>query len=123
VHDIRISNHTESKTGNQSLLLTSACLTEDSRAEESDDIDTAQLLRNHDHERRQCCAANTRDGEELDELTEIVALSHDIGFNLELGMDVVQVASGLNVVESEAFQGLESLEIFVLLDIPSGRFR
>jgi hypothetical protein len=37
-------------------------------------------------------------------------------------MDVVQVASGLDVVESEAFQGLESLEIFVLLDIPSGRF-
>ena len=120
MHDIRISNHTESKTGNQSLLLTSACLTEDSRAEESDDIDTAQLLRNHDHERRQCCAANTRDGEELDELTEIVALSHDIGFNLELGMDVVQVASGLELSVTESFQRLVSVQVAAFLNVPSG---
>lgn len=115
-------DRTESETGNQSFLLAGSCLAEDGGAEEGDDIDPAHLLRDHDHERRQRRTAHARDSEELDEAAEIVALSHDVGFDFELGVDVVQIASCLDVVESEALQGFESFEVLVLLDVPSRRF-
>ena len=59
---------------------------------------TAHLLRNHNREGRQRCASNSRDREKLQEACNIVALANDVGLNLQLAVDVIEIAGCLDVV-------------------------
>jgi hypothetical protein len=81
------------------------------------------LLGNHDHETGQSRTANTRDGEKLREARDVVALADDSGFDLELAVNVVQVAGSLDWVVAEAEKRRVSLLIAVLLHEPTWRFR
>jgi len=87
------------------------------------DVDTAHLLRKHDDTRCDRRSSDSRDGPKLDEsLDEAVSLD-DLGFFLDLEVDVVEISSGLNVVVTEATERLESILCSTLLEEPSRRLR
>jgi hypothetical protein len=86
---------TEAPRSPQCLILIKARRHEDCGGVECDDVDTAHLLRNHDSERGKGRAANSRNGEELDKASYVVALADDGRLNFELFMDVIEIASCL----------------------------
>lgn len=85
------------------------------------DVDTAHLLGNHDNESSNVGTANSGNGEELSESSDVVALAHEIPLNVELSADVVHVAGALDGVVSELDHGLPSLGVAVLLHQPTRR--
>lgn len=89
---------------------------------ESNDVDTAHLLSNHDNERRQGRTTNPGDGEELDATLEVVRLADDLCFDLKLRMNVVEVTSCLHGAEAKPNKRLPGLAVAILLDEPAGRF-
>ena len=116
-------DETESERRPQSLLWRSAGVDEDGRGVEGNDVDTAHLLRKHDGERGQGGAADTRNGEQLDESLRVVGLSGDGAFKLDLRVDVVDIASGLKRRVSQTKQRAVRLVVPVLLDVPARGFR
>ena len=80
------------------------------------------MLRQHDGEGGEGGAAYTWDGEELDEAGNVVGFTNDIGFFLDLRKDVVQIASGLEGRVPETAEGLESVAIASLFDVPARGF-
>ena len=88
-------HQTEAEGGEEGLEIAGTGIVEDCGAVESDDVYAAHLLGEHDSERGACRATNAGDGKELDEAGDVVAAADNVGFLLDLRMDVVQVASGL----------------------------
>lgn len=82
-------NETKAPRSPQCLVVAKAGFCKDCRGVESDDVDTAHLLGNHDCERGKGRAANTRNGEELDKSSYIITFSDYGRLNLELFVDVI----------------------------------
>ena len=112
-------DETESERGKQGIQIASTSVHEDSRGVESDDVDTAHLLSQHDRERSASCTSDTGNREELNEAGDIVALANDIGLLLNLGVDVVKITSRLEGGISETAERSESVGVSALLDVPS----
>lgn len=86
-------------------------------------LTSAQLLGQHDSERSEGSATDTRDREELEEASHIVAAVLDkFRFDAQLGVDVEEIASGLQLGVAEALERLVRLGVLALLDVPAGRF-
>lgn len=84
-------------------------------------MNTTYLLGNHDGESGQVGAAHTRDGEELEEAGDVIALAHDLLLDDELGMDSVHVSGHLNLVVAQLDHGIPCVGVAVLLHVPTGR--
>lgn len=86
-------------------------------------LTSTHLLGDHDDERSQSGTSHSRDGEELDKSADVIGVLADQGrFHAELGVDVVQVTSRLELGVSEFLQRAERVEVFALLDVPTWRF-
>jgi hypothetical protein len=57
--------------------------------------------RDHDHERCQRCTPDSRDGEELSESCNVVALADDIAFDFDLGINIVEISGCQELVVAE----------------------
>lgn len=79
-------------------------------------------MREHDGEGGEGGAADTRDGEELDEAGYVVGFPNDVGFFLDLRKDVVQIASSLEGRVPETAEGFESVAVAPLFDVPARGF-
>ena len=73
----------------QSLVIAKPRIDKDRRRVEGNDVDTAHLLGNHDREGGKSGPANTRDGEELNETSDIVAVADDFLLDFKLAVDIV----------------------------------
>lgn len=80
------------------------------------------MLSNHDSESSQVGTANSGDGEELSESSDVVGLANELVLNVQLGRDVVDVSGDLDGVVAENDKGLPGLSVTTLLHVPSGRF-
>jgi hypothetical protein len=96
---------------------------EDGGRVEADDVDAAHLLGDHDDEGGEGCAADTRDGEELDGASDVVARADDFVLDLDLSVDVVEVAGGLEFSVAQTQQRLVCLAHLAISDVPAGRLR
>lgn len=65
--------------------------------------------------------ADSRDGEEFDETSDVVTLLDERFLIADLGNDVVEIASCLKLSVAETLQRCESSLILALLNIPSWR--
>ena len=81
----------------------------------------AHLLRNHDDERSQGCATNSRDCEELDAALQVVRLPDNLCFHLKLSVNVVKISSRLYGAETKSQKRLPGLAVPVFFDQPSRR--
>ena len=88
-----------------------------------DDVDTTHLLGDHDDPGCKGCTTDAGNGEELEETDDISALGDDVRLEFEGGVDVVQVASDLDLVIAQPGQRVPRLGVAVLLDEPTGRLR
>lgn len=79
------------------------------------------MLGDHDDEGCEGCAADTRDGEQLNEAADIVAGTHGLNFDFDLSVDVVEVTGCLNGVIPQAEQRPVCITHPTFLDKPSGR--
>ena len=113
----------EAEGGEQGLQVAGAGLVEDRGAVEGDDVYAAHLLGEHDGEGGSCCTPDAGDGEKFEEAGDVVAAADNVSFFLDLGVDVVKVASCLERRVSETAKRSEGFSIAALFDIPSGRFR
>jgi hypothetical protein len=52
-------------------------------------VNTTHLLSNHDNERGQSRATQARDGEELDEASDVARVAHNFLLDIDLSGDVV----------------------------------
>jgi hypothetical protein len=78
-------------------------------------LTSAHLLSNHDSKRCEGGTTNSRDGEELGETREVVAVSNDLVLDFELCVDVVHVTGSLKGVVSKLDEGSVGLWVSVLL--------
>ena len=92
-----------------------AGLDEDGGGVEGYDIDATHLLSNHDSPRGEGSAPHSGDGEELDESTEVGAVTDDFGFFEDLRVDVVEIAGSLEAGIAETAEGLECFSVAVFL--------
>lgn len=104
------------------MQITSAGIVEDRGGVEGDDVDTAHLLGQHDSEGSARRPAHAGDGEKFDEAGDVVGAADDVGFFLNLGVDVVQIAGGLEGCVAQAAEGAESVGVAAFFDVPSGGF-
>lgn len=115
-------DETKPKTGEQGSQGSATGGDKDTGAVKCDDVDTAHLLGQHDCEGGQGGAANTRDGKQLDESGQVVALADDGRLLDQLGVDVVEITSSLKRGVAETKQGLVGLAVETLLHVPTRRF-
>ena len=104
------------------MQVTSAGIVEDRGGVEGDDVDTAHLLGQHDSEGSAGRPAHTRNSEEFDEARDIVGAADDVGFFLDLGVDIVEIAGGLERCVAQAAERAESIGVAAFFNVPSGRF-
>lgn len=76
-------------------------LGEDSRGVESNDVNAAHLLGNHDREGCEGSTTNAGDGKELDEAGNVVTLPDDGLLDFKLRVDIVQISRRLQRVVTE----------------------
>lgn len=114
-------DETESERADHGNLLGEAGVDENGGGVEGDDVDTAELLGQHDSEGSQVGAADTGDGEELGEAGEVVGLAHKLVLDLELSADVVHITGDLEVVVAKQAHGLPGVGVAVLLHVPTRR--
>jgi hypothetical protein len=118
-----------------------ACLRENSRGIEGDDVDTAleenksiswiqiqyvltyHLLRNHDRPGSQCRTADTGNSKEFNKSSNIIVLLDKCRFHLNLRIDVVEIAGCLQFGIAESFERGIGLAIALLFDVPSRALR
>jgi len=86
---------------------------ENCRRVKGNDVDSAHLLTKHDNKRGQSRASDTRDSEELDEATNVVAIADYRPLNFELTVNIVKISCRLNGIVAQSQKGLERLRIFV----------
>ncbi len=116
-------DETEAEGGEERVEIGGAGVDEDGRGVEGDDVDAAHLLGQHDCEGGTGRAADTGDGEEFDEAGDVVAAADDVGFFLDLSVDVVEITGGLERGVSETAQRTEGVCVSALFDVPPRRFR
>ncbi|KAL9099544.1 MAG: hypothetical protein Q9163_004976, partial [Psora crenata] len=116
-------HETETKGGEQGFEVPRARFDEDGGGIKGDDVDAAHLLGQHDGEGCSRRPADARDGEEFDEAGEIITATDDIGFFLDLRMDIVEVPSGLERGVAETAEGAEGFGVETLFNIPPRGFR
>lgn len=104
------------------MQVTSAGIFENGRGVEGDDVDTAHLLGQHDSEGSARRAAHAGDGEEFDKAGDVVGAADDVGFFLDLGVDVVEIAGSLEGRVAQAAEGAKSVCVSAFFDVPSRRF-
>ena len=75
-----------------------------SGAAERDDVDTAHSATHHGSEGRESGTADPKDCKEFDEPRNIVALTDDIGFDLDLSVDITEITGGQYFVVLKNFQ-------------------
>ena len=114
-------DETETERTDESLEVVETGLLEDSGGVEGDDVDTAHLLGQHDGEGSEGGAANTGDGEELTDTAGVVGAADELVLNLELGADVVDVASNLDLMGTQTSERFPSLDVAALLHQPTRR--
>lgn len=93
-------DQSETPRSEKRLLWRCTSLNEDCRRVESNDVDTTHLLGKHDSEGGKSRTADTGNGEQLDKALDVVASSDKGVLNLDLGVDVVQVACCLELTVS-----------------------
>lgn len=81
---------TEAEGGEERLVVAEAGVLEDGRGVEGDDVDAAELLADHDGPGGEGGAADTRDGEELNEAREWVANGGGGELEVQEGAGVVE---------------------------------
>lgn len=108
--------------GEESLLVAEAALDEDLGAVVRDDVNTAELLHEHDEEGGLGGTTVAGDGEELGGAGP-GGLGLDFFLEHEANVNVVQVAGGHEAGLAELGQGLESLLVAPLAHEPSRGFR
>ena len=106
---------TKAPGGKKRFEIGGAGFDEDGGGVEGYDVDAAHLLGDHDGPGSEGGAADTGDGEELDEAGEVVAVADDFGFFEDLSVDVVEIPGGLKAGVAEAAEGLECLGVAVFL--------
>lgn len=116
-------DHTETEGSDRGNEGGHARLTENGSGIEGDDVDSAHLLGKHDGEGGEGGAADTGDGEQLAEALSVVGLPNDVVLDLELGADVVNVTSDLDLVESELAHGFPGILVAALLHVPTRGLR
>ena len=89
-------DETEAEGRKQGLELRRAGFFKDGGAVEGDDVDAAHLLGDHDGESGESGAADTGDGEELDEALGVVGTGQQLVLDFQLGVDVEHVAGDLD---------------------------
>lgn len=92
---------TEAEGGDQGGLLGGTAFLEDGGGVECDDVDAAHLLGDHDDEGGESCAADAGDGEELSEAADVGGLADYSFLDLDLRVDVVEVASSLKFMMAQ----------------------
>lgn len=112
---------TKAERAKSSLELAHTGVDEDGGRVESDNVDTAHLLGNHDDESSDSGAAYSGNGEKLSESSDIVGLGHNMFLNGELGTNVVEIAGNLDVIVSKLGHGLPSISVATLLHVPTRR--
>lgn len=80
---------------------------------------TTKLLAKHNDPSCQSGTTISRNGKELDELSENVLALVGLAFELDTDMGVVCVTSGLDVGETEALERSKCLVGPLMLDVPS----
>jgi len=116
-------NNTETEGRKESTSGTRAGLLENRARVKGDNVDTTHLLGKHDGERREGCATDAGNGEELGEARDVVAALGDKGlFHAQLSVDVVQVTSSLKLGITQALQRLVCICVTLLLDVPARGF-
>lgn len=87
-------------------------------------LTSAHLLSNHHGTRCDRSSPESRNCKELGETGDVVVLySVSSGLGAKLRVDVVKVASSLELCVSETFEGRVCLLHFSFLDVPSGGLR
>ena len=114
-------DETESKRGEEGSQVVGTSVDENGRGIESNDIDTAHLLSQHDGEGSTRCTSDAGNGEKFDEAGNVVALANDICLLLNLRVDVVQITSGLKRSVAETAERSESVGVAALFDVPPRR--
>ena len=112
-------DETESERSEQGIQVIGSSVYEDSRRVESDDVDAAHLLSQHDCEGGASCTSDTGNCEEFDEAGDVIALANNICLLLDLSVDVVKITSRLERGISETAERSESVGVSALLDVPS----
>lgn len=102
----------------QGLLSRVPGFNEDGRGVESDDIDAAHLLSNHDNEGGEGSAAHTWNGEELIEAREVSRAFEDDHLLLQLSMNVVKVSCSLKFAIAKTDKRLVCVSVSTLLHVP-----
>ena len=113
---------TESEGCQEGSEIAGTGIDEHSRGIESNDVDTAHLLSQHDGERSASRTSDTGNREQFDEASYVVALADDVGLFLDLSVDVVEITGGLERSISETAQRSVSIRLTTLLDVPTRRF-
>jgi len=80
---------------------------------------STHLLSNHDCKRRCSCTPDPRDGEQLDETLDKGVASKDTRLDLELSVNVVEIAAGLKTGEPESTKRAERLGVSTLAHQPT----
>lgn len=111
----------ETEGAKHSLEVSEAGLGEDGGGVEGDDVDTAQLLGNHDSESSQVGTAHTGNREELREASDVVGLADDGVFNVDLGTSVEDITGNLDLVETELAHSFPGVVVAALLHVPARR--
>jgi len=114
-------HETESERGDQRRSRGCASFDEDGGGIESNNINAAHLLSNHDHERSKGSSSDAGDSEELEEARNVGALTNNSRLLLQEGMDVIEIASCLQLVGSQPKKRFVSICVTALLHIPSRR--
>lgn len=112
-------DQTKAERCEQRVKVVGSCLFEDGGGVESDNVDTAHLLGDHDHERCQSCSPDSRDGEQLNETLDVCRVTNCQSLEAELSINGHQVASCLDSVVPESGQRRQSLPISTLFHVPS----
>ena len=89
---------------------------------EGDDVDAAHLLANHDCKCGEGGPTDAGDGKELAETSNIVVLAQDMVLDLQLCVDVINVASYLNRIISQLDHRFPRVGISIFLHQPTRRF-
>jgi len=111
----------KAKRCQQGVEVVCACVFEDGARVKGDNVDAAHLLGDHHDKDSARGATDARDAKQVDEAGDVVGLADDGRFDGELGVDVVDVAGGLDRVVAQAQQRAHRVAVPVLLDVPARR--
>lgn len=113
---------TKSPGGKKSPGNTGPCLLEDSRRIEGDNVDTTHLLCDHYCETSKGGTPNPGNSEQFSETTDVITRTRNVMLDLDLSIDVVQIACSLQSGIAQTTQRLICVAKLALLDVPTRGF-